>query len=60
MMRRQLAGLPQGSLPRVGLSDHLQALDIGKHAGNTGAHQIVIIDHKHLYHSAPHCTEREG
>ncbi|MNN79722.1 hypothetical protein D3C81_1963900 [compost metagenome] len=32
-------------LPRIPLTHHLQAVDVGQHACNTGSYQIVIIDH---------------
>ncbi|MNP23896.1 hypothetical protein D3C76_1166240 [compost metagenome] len=54
----QLTGQLQRGLARFGLANDLQALYVGKHAGNTGANQIVIIDHQHLDHSAPRCAKR--
>ena len=50
----EFPGQAQGVLAGFGLAHHLQALDVGQHAGNSGAHQIVVIDHQHLDHTAPH------
>ena len=36
--------------------DDLQAVDVSKHARDTRANQIVIVDHQHLNQSPPRCT----
>ncbi|MNR17376.1 hypothetical protein D3C85_1340320 [compost metagenome] len=44
-IRLQFTGQPERRLARIALTHHLQAIDVGQHACNTGSYQIVIVDH---------------
>jgi hypothetical protein len=41
----QLTRLDQGLFPGLGLTDHLQAIDIGQHTCNACTNEIMVIDH---------------
>ncbi|MNJ64794.1 hypothetical protein D3C77_607700 [compost metagenome] len=42
----EFAGEFQCCLAGIGFPYHLQAVDVGQHAGNARTHQIVVIDHQ--------------
>ncbi|MNZ83071.1 hypothetical protein D3C78_1017900 [compost metagenome] len=52
-IRLELAGTQQGRLARVGLPHHIHTVNIGQHAPDTGAHQIVVIHDEHVDHAIP-------
>ena len=55
-IRFQLAGLLQRLFARIGLTDNLQATDIGQHPCDSGTYQIVVIDHQYPNQATPHST----
>ncbi|MND73479.1 hypothetical protein D3C80_650540 [compost metagenome] len=57
-VRLEFPGFLERLFAAVGLPHHLQAIDIGQHAGNPRSYQIVVVDHQHPNQATPLSASR--